>query len=34
MTNPYGDGQAAEKIVQVLTASPLSQELLIKRARP
>jgi UDP-hydrolysing UDP-N-acetyl-D-glucosamine 2-epimerase len=34
MANPYGDGQAAEKIVQVLTTAPLSQELLIKRARP
>jgi UDP-hydrolysing UDP-N-acetyl-D-glucosamine 2-epimerase len=34
MTNPYGDGQAAEKIVQVLTSTPLSQALLIKRARP
>jgi UDP-N-acetylglucosamine 2-epimerase (non-hydrolysing)/GDP/UDP-N,N'-diacetylbacillosamine 2-epimerase (hydrolysing) len=34
MTNPYGDGQAAEKIVQVLTRAPLAQELLIKRARP
>jgi UDP-hydrolysing UDP-N-acetyl-D-glucosamine 2-epimerase len=34
MTNPYGDGQAAEKIVQVLTRAPLAQELLIKRAQP
>jgi UDP-hydrolysing UDP-N-acetyl-D-glucosamine 2-epimerase len=33
MTNPYGNGQAAEKIVQVLTTAPLSQELLVKRAR-
>jgi UDP-N-acetylglucosamine 2-epimerase (non-hydrolysing)/GDP/UDP-N,N'-diacetylbacillosamine 2-epimerase (hydrolysing) len=31
MTNPYGDGWASEKIVQVLTTVPLSQELLIKR---
>ena len=30
MTNPYGDGLASEKIVQVLTTIPLSQELLIK----
>jgi UDP-hydrolysing UDP-N-acetyl-D-glucosamine 2-epimerase len=33
MTNPYGDGQAAEKIVHVLTTASLSQALLIKRAR-
>jgi UDP-hydrolysing UDP-N-acetyl-D-glucosamine 2-epimerase len=31
MTNPYGDGWASEKIVQVLTTVPLSQELLTKR---
>jgi UDP-hydrolysing UDP-N-acetyl-D-glucosamine 2-epimerase len=31
MTNPYGDGLASEKIVQVLTTVPLSQELLMKR---
>ncbi len=30
MTNPYGDGHASEKIVHVLTTTPLSQELLIK----
>lgn len=30
MTNPYGDGHASERIVQVLTTVPLSQELLIK----
>ncbi len=30
MTNPYGDGHAAEKIVQVLTTVPLSHQLLIK----
>jgi UDP-N-acetylglucosamine 2-epimerase (non-hydrolysing)/GDP/UDP-N,N'-diacetylbacillosamine 2-epimerase (hydrolysing) len=34
MTNPYGDGHAAERIVEVLTATPLGQELLIKRAMP
>ncbi|HEX3469880.1 MAG TPA: UDP-N-acetylglucosamine 2-epimerase [Silvibacterium sp.] len=32
MENPYGDGHASEKIVQVLTAVPLTQELLIKRS--
>ena len=32
MVNPYGDGLAAEKIVQVLTATPLSDELLVKRS--
>ncbi len=32
MTNPYGDGHASEKIVQVLTTVPLSEELLVKRA--
>jgi len=31
MTNPYGDGHAAEKIVEVLTSIPLGQELLMKR---
>jgi UDP-hydrolysing UDP-N-acetyl-D-glucosamine 2-epimerase len=31
MTNPYGDGNAAEKIVDVLTKVPLGQELLMKR---
>jgi UDP-N-acetylglucosamine 2-epimerase (non-hydrolysing)/GDP/UDP-N,N'-diacetylbacillosamine 2-epimerase (hydrolysing) len=30
MTNPYGEGFAAEKIVRVLTSVPLSQELLRK----
>ena len=34
MTNPYGDGFASEKIVQVLTTAPLSQELLMKRHAP
>ena len=32
MTNPYGDGHAAEKIVQVLTTIPLSEGLLVKHA--
>lgn len=32
MTNPYGDGQAAERIVRILTTVPLGEELLIKRA--
>ena len=32
MTNPYGDGHAAEKIVQVLTTTPLADPLLVKHA--
>jgi UDP-hydrolysing UDP-N-acetyl-D-glucosamine 2-epimerase len=32
MTNPYGNGHASEKIVQVLTTVPLSEELIVKRA--
>jgi UDP-hydrolysing UDP-N-acetyl-D-glucosamine 2-epimerase len=32
MTNPYGDGHASERILRVLTTTPLSGELLIKRA--
>jgi UDP-N-acetylglucosamine 2-epimerase (non-hydrolysing)/GDP/UDP-N,N'-diacetylbacillosamine 2-epimerase (hydrolysing) len=32
MTNPYGDGYAAEKIVQVLTSTPLTEDLIVKRA--
>jgi UDP-N-acetylglucosamine 2-epimerase len=32
--NPYGDGHAAEKIVEVLTTVPLTQELLVKRGLP
>jgi UDP-N-acetylglucosamine 2-epimerase (non-hydrolysing)/GDP/UDP-N,N'-diacetylbacillosamine 2-epimerase (hydrolysing) len=32
MTNPYGDGFAAERIVEVLTTSVLGEELLLKRA--
>ena len=34
MVNPYGDGQAAERIVEVLATAPLGQQLLIKRAMP
>ena len=34
MTNPYGDGHAAERIVDVLTGCPLGQDLLIKHAVP
>ena len=34
MVNPYGDGHASEKIVEVLTAVPLGSELLIKRHVP
>jgi UDP-N-acetylglucosamine 2-epimerase len=34
MTNPYGDGKAAEKILEVLTGAPLGRELLVKRAMP
>jgi UDP-N-acetylglucosamine 2-epimerase (non-hydrolysing)/GDP/UDP-N,N'-diacetylbacillosamine 2-epimerase (hydrolysing) len=34
MTNPYGEGSASEKIVQVLTTIPLSQALLMKRHAP
>jgi UDP-hydrolysing UDP-N-acetyl-D-glucosamine 2-epimerase len=32
MTNPYGDGTASEKIVEVLTSAPLGRELLAKKA--
>jgi UDP-hydrolysing UDP-N-acetyl-D-glucosamine 2-epimerase len=32
MANPYGDGFAAEKIIEVLTITPLSEELLVKRS--
>jgi UDP-N-acetylglucosamine 2-epimerase (non-hydrolysing)/GDP/UDP-N,N'-diacetylbacillosamine 2-epimerase (hydrolysing) len=32
MTNPYGDGHAAETIVQVLVTTPLGDPLLIKHA--
>jgi UDP-hydrolysing UDP-N-acetyl-D-glucosamine 2-epimerase len=34
MENPYGDGQAAERIVSVLAEAPLGEELLLKRAYP
>jgi len=34
MKNPYGDGFASEKIVELLTTVPLSQELLMKRHAP
>jgi len=34
MENPYGDGHASEKIVQVLTSVPLTPELLVKRHSP
>jgi UDP-hydrolysing UDP-N-acetyl-D-glucosamine 2-epimerase len=34
MSNPYGEGFASEKIVQVLTTVPLSQQLLMKRHSP
>jgi UDP-hydrolysing UDP-N-acetyl-D-glucosamine 2-epimerase len=34
MVNPYGDGHAAEKIVEVLTTVPLSRALLMKRNIP
>jgi UDP-hydrolysing UDP-N-acetyl-D-glucosamine 2-epimerase len=32
MENPYGNGHASEKIVEVLTTVPLTQDLLIKKA--
>jgi UDP-hydrolysing UDP-N-acetyl-D-glucosamine 2-epimerase len=32
LANPYGDGRASEKIVQVLTTTALSAELLVKRS--
>jgi hypothetical protein len=34
MTNPYGDGFASEKIVQVSTSVPLSETLLMKGHAP
>ena len=34
MKNPYGDGMASEKIVDVLTSAPLGRKLLAKRALP
>ena len=33
MANPYGDGHASERIVQVLTSVPLTPDLLVKRHR-
>jgi len=33
MENPYGDGHAAERIVEVLASVPLGEELLMKRGR-
>jgi len=33
MQNPYGDGNASEKIVSVLTSVPLGEKLLIKKTR-
>ncbi len=32
MENPYGDGQAAERIVRILVSAPLGERLLLKRA--
>ena len=34
MANPYGDGHAAERIIEVLTSVPLGPQLLVKRAMP
>ncbi len=34
LVNPYGDGRASEKIVEVLTTVALTQELLMKRYAP
>ncbi len=34
MTNPYGEGFASEKIVEVLTSVPFGEELLMKRHAP
>jgi UDP-N-acetylglucosamine 2-epimerase (non-hydrolysing)/GDP/UDP-N,N'-diacetylbacillosamine 2-epimerase (hydrolysing) len=34
MVNPYGDGHASERIVQVLTTVPLGRDLLVKRHAP
>jgi UDP-hydrolysing UDP-N-acetyl-D-glucosamine 2-epimerase len=33
-TNPYGDGRASQKIMEVVTSVPLGQELLLKRHMP
>jgi UDP-hydrolysing UDP-N-acetyl-D-glucosamine 2-epimerase len=34
MKNPYGDGSASEKIVEVLSTVPLTQDLVMKRHAP
>ena len=34
MANPYGDGTASEKILEVLTSAPLGRKLLTKKALP
>lgn len=34
MINPYGDGHASERIVKILSKTPLGEKLLIKRAVP
>jgi len=34
MSNPYGDGHAAEKIVEILSSIELGERLLVKRALP
>jgi UDP-N-acetylglucosamine 2-epimerase (non-hydrolysing)/GDP/UDP-N,N'-diacetylbacillosamine 2-epimerase (hydrolysing) len=34
MVNPYGEGRASKKIVEVLTSVPLGKELLVKRHQP
>ena len=34
MENPYGNGNASQTIVRVLTTVPLSEQLLIKQAAP
>jgi UDP-N-acetylglucosamine 2-epimerase len=34
MANPFGEGRASEKIVEVLTSVPLGKELLVKRHPP
>ena len=34
MTNPYGDGQAGQRIAKILSDCPLGPDLLIKRALP
>jgi hypothetical protein len=34
VVNPHGKGRASEKIVEVLTTVPLTQDLLVKRPDP